>query len=74
MKSIFFLPKMFALFYRECLNDWVNYKAKGTLPTLCTGDALNETFWNNKVICVIEKPLFKKNLVNKGTIKLKLVL
>ena len=39
-----------------------------------TGDALNETFWNNKVICVAEKPLFKKNLVKKAIIKLKLVL
>ena len=65
---------MFPLFYKECLNDWENYKAKSTLPTLCSGDALNETFWNNKVICAEEKPLFKKNLVNKGIIKLKLVL
>ena len=65
---------MFSLFYKECLNDWANYKAKSTLPTLCTGDALNETFWNNKVICVAEKPPFKKNLVNKGIIKLKLML
>jgi len=73
VKSIF-LPKMFPLFYKERLNDWANYKAKSTRPTLCTGDALNETFWNNKVISVAGKPLFKKNLVNKGIIKLKLVL
>ena len=59
MKSIF-LPKMLPLFYKECLNDWANFKATST--------------WNNKVICVAEKALFKKNLVNKGTIKLKLVL
>ena len=65
---------MFPLFYKECLNDWANYKAKSTPPTLYAGDGLNETFWNNTVICVVEKPLFKKNLVNKGIIKLKLVL
>ena len=38
------------------------------------GITLDETFWNNKVICIAEKPLFKKNLVKKAIIKLKLVL
>ena len=38
------LPKMFPLFYKECLNDWANYKAKSTPPTLCAGDAFNEIF------------------------------
>ena len=65
---------MFPLFYKECLNDWANYKAKSTPPTLFAGDALNEIFWNNKVICVARKPLFKKILDNKGIIKLKLML
>ena len=68
------LPKMFPLFYKECLNDWANYKAKSIPPTLCAGDALNEIFWNNKVICVAGKPLFKKNWVKKAIIKLKLML
>ena len=69
--NFFFYLKCSRCFVRNVSNDWVNYKAKCTLPTLCTGDALNETFWNNKVICVAEKPPFKKNLVNKGIIKLR---
>ena len=68
MTSIF-LPKMFPLFYKECLNE-VN---DCTPPTLCPGDELNEIFWNNKVICVAGKPLFKKDLLRKAIMKLKLM-
>ena len=77
-KDISIWPNTEELSWSQFLNlkcsGWANYKVKSTPPTLCTGDALNETFWNNKVICVAEKPLFKKNLVKKAIIKLKLVL
>ncbi|KAL9964740.1 hypothetical protein ACROYT_G028420 [Oculina patagonica] len=63
-----YLPKSFPKFYRECLNEWANYKEK-LIST--PANVLDEFIWNNKFICIDGKPLFRNKIVKKGIIKLR---
>ena len=64
-----FLPKIPLKFYRECLNEWAAYKNEHA-PVTC--DVLNEIIWNNKFILIGGKLLFRKKIVSKRIIIIKL--
>lgn len=60
----------FPKFYKDCLAKWAVYILTNHSATLGTAEVLNEFFWNNEYLCVWEKLLIRKKLVNKGVIKL----
>ena len=61
-----FLPKSLPKFYKECLTEWANYK---NADTSTPPNVVNEIIWNNKFICIEGKPLFRRNLMEKGITK-----
>lgn len=61
------LPKNIPKFYRECLNEWENYRRK---QVSSLSDVLEQIIWNNKFIKIGGQSLYRNTLVRKGIVKM----
>ena len=55
-------------YYKECFDAWS--EVNGKTPS-CYEEIINEIIWNNRFLCYEKKSMYRRDIVNLGSVKIK---